>query len=157
MNAYRVKPMIFPWTPVVYLAAVLSALMLHKVRPLDVVADWQLAMQAIGIIGFAAGVWLVGWGYVKLMRYRTGLLSSSATSHLVTSGPYRFSRNPVYLGYALAMLGTGLFTGNLWLVIGTVATVVVTHAWIVRSEEKHLLARFGFEFECYCRRTRAWI
>ena len=78
-------------------------------------------------------------------------------SHLVTSGPYRFSRNPVYLGYALVMLGAGLVTGSLWLVAGTVVTVAVTHAWIVRSEEKHLLARFGFEFECYCRRTRPWI
>lgn len=157
MNAYRVKPMIFPWTPVVYLAAVVVALVLHRIMPLDIEAQWQLAMQALGLIGSASGAWLVGWGYVKLIRYRTGLLSSSATSHLVTSGPYRFSRNPVYLGYTLAMMGAGLFTGNLWLVIGTVATVVITHAWIVRSEEKHLLARFGFEFECYCRRTRAWI
>ena len=157
MNAYRVKPMIFPWTPVVYLAAVVVALVLHRIMPLDIEAQWQLAMQALGLIGIVSGAWLVGWGYVKLIRYRTGLLSSSATSHLVTSGPYRFSRNPVYLGYTLAMMGAGLLTGNLWLLVGTVATVVITHAWIVRSEEKHLLARFGFEFECYCRRTRAWI
>lgn len=157
MNAYRVKPMIFPWTPVVYLAAVLAALMLHKIKPLDVEGQWHLPMHVLGVVGIAAGVWLVGWGYIKLMRYRTGLLSSSATSHLVTSGPYRFSRNPVYLGYTIAMIGAGLLSGNFWLVIGTIATVVITHAWIVRSEEKHLLARFGFEFECYCRRTRAWI
>jgi protein-S-isoprenylcysteine O-methyltransferase Ste14 len=157
MNAYRVKPMKFPWTPVVYLAAVVAALMLHEIRPLDIEAQWKLAIQTLGVIAVASGMWLVVWSYVKLMRYRTGLMASSATSHLVTSGPYRFSRNPVYLGYTLAMMGAGLFTGNLWLVIGTIATVVVTHAWIVRSEEKHLLARFGFEFECYCRRTRAWI
>jgi len=157
MNAYRVKPMKFPWTPVVYLVAVLVALALHRINPLEIGGDWLLPLQAFGILCAGVGVWLVGWGYAKLLRYRTALLSSSPTTHLVTSGPYRYTRNPVYLGYTLAMMGIGLFTGNLWMAIVAALTAIVTHAWIIRSEEKHLLARFGFEFECYCRRTRAWI
>ena len=157
MNAYRVKPMKFPWTPVVYLAAVALSLLLDRLSPIEIDAGWRLISEALGIVVAAGGFWLVLWGYGKLLRHRTALLSSSPTSHLVTSGPYRFSRNPVYLGYTLVMLGAGLFTGNLWMALAAVATAVVTHAWIVRSEEKHLLARFGFEFECYCRRTRAWI
>jgi protein-S-isoprenylcysteine O-methyltransferase Ste14 len=157
MNAYRVKPMKFPWTPVVYAAAVLLALALHRTHPLDIASDWHLPLQVLGVACAAAGVWLVLWGYAKLLRYRTALLSSSPTTHLVTSGPYRYTRNPVYLGYTLAMLGAGLFTGNLWMSVIAALTAAVTHAWIIRSEEKHLLARFGFEFECYCRRTRAWI
>lgn len=157
MNAYRVKPMKFPWTPVVYLVAVLLALVFHKIKPLDIEAGWQLPLQAVGILSTTAGIWLVGWGYAKLLRYRTALLSSSPTTHLVTSGPYRYTRNPVYLGYTLAMLGAGLFTGNLWMCVIAALTAAVTHAWIIRSEERHLLARFGFEFERYCRRTRAWI
>lgn len=157
MNAYRVKPLKFPWTPVVYFAAVIAALVLDRIRPLDIAQQWQLPMQLLGVIVAGTGFWLVCWGYAKLIRCRTALLSSSPTSHLVTSGPYRFTRNPVYLGYTLIMIGAGLMTGNLWIVISAALTAVVTHAWIIRSEEKHLLARFGFEFECYCRRTRAWI
>lgn len=157
MNAYRVKPMKFPWTPVVYLLAVAVAALLGRTNPLEVDALWHLPMQGAGILAAGAGLWLVGWGYGKLLRCRTALLSSASARHLVTSGPYRFSRNPVYLGYTLLMLGAGLFTGNLWMALAAVITAYVTHAWIVRSEEKHLLARFGFEFECYCRRTRAWI
>lgn len=157
MNAYRVKPLKFPWTPVVYLAALAIALLFARTSPMEISADWRLPMRMLGAIAAGGGVWLVGWGYAKLIRYRTALLSSSPTSHLVTSGPYRFTRNPVYLGYTLVMLGAGLVTGNLWMVISAALTAVVTHAWIIRSEERHLLARFGFEFECYCRRTRAWI
>ena len=157
MNAYRVKPLKFPWTPVVYLAAVALALLFGRISPMEIDAAWRLLMQALGVSGAAAGIWLVFWGYANLIRYRTALLSSSTTSHLVTSGPYRFTRNPVYLGYTLVMLGAGFFTGNLWMVLASAMTAAITHAWIVRSEEKHLLARFGFEFECYCRRTRAWI
>jgi protein-S-isoprenylcysteine O-methyltransferase Ste14 len=157
MNAYRVKPLKFAWTPVVYLTAVAMALGLGRVHPMDTIPDGRLLLQGLGVLAAAAGLWLVIWGYGQLLRCRTALLSSSPATHLVTSGPYRFSRNPVYLGYTLLMLGGGLILGNLWLVIGATLTVIITHAWIVRSEEKHLLARFGFEFECYCRRTRAWI
>ena len=157
MNAYRVKPLKFPWTPVVYLVATLISVLLHRIRPLAVESAWTLLIEAAGVVAATAGIWLVAWGYAKLIRHRTALLSSSPTTHLVTSGPYRFMRNPVYLGYTLAMLGAGLFTGNLWMSVIAALTAAVTHAWIIRSEEKHLLARFGFEFECYCRRTRAWI
>jgi protein-S-isoprenylcysteine O-methyltransferase Ste14 len=157
MNAYRVKPMKFPWTPVIYLAAVPLALILHGITPLEIASGWLLPLHALGVLSAGAGIWLAGWGYAKLLRCRTALLSSSPATHLVTSGPYRFTRNPVYLGYTLVMLGAGLFTGNLWMPIIAALTAMVTHAWIIRSEEKHLLARFGFEFECYCRRTRAWI
>jgi protein-S-isoprenylcysteine O-methyltransferase Ste14 len=157
MNAYRVKPMTFPWTPVVYLLAVMVALVLHRVMPYEIEPDWLMPLQGLGVLCAAAGIWLAGWGYAKLHRCRTALLSSSPTTHLVTSGPYRFTRNPVYLGYTLAMIGTGLLAGNLWTAAIAALTAVLTHAWIIRSEEKHLLARFGFEFECYCRRTRAWL
>lgn len=157
MNAYRVKPLKFPWTPIVYFAAVIVALVLDRVTPLEIGDDWHLPMQALGVLGAGGGFWLVCWGYAKLIRCRTALLSSSPTSHLVTSGPYRFTRNPVYLGYTLIMIGAGLMTSNLWIVISAALTAIITHAWIIRSEEKHLLARFGFEFECYCRRTRAWL
>jgi protein-S-isoprenylcysteine O-methyltransferase Ste14 len=157
MNAYRVKPMNFPWTPVVYLAACLTAMLLGRLRPMELAADGRVLVEALGIVAVALGLWLSVSGYRQLLRCRTALLSTSPATHLVTSGPYRFSRNPVYLGYTLMMLGAGLILGNLWLVAGAALTIVVTHAWIVRSEEKHLLARFGFEFECYCRRTRAWI
>ena len=157
MNAYRVKPLKFPWTPVVYFAAVIIALVLDRVAPIDIGDDWHLPLQMLGVIGAGAGFWLVCWGYAKLIRCRTALLSSSPNSQLVTSGPYRFTRNPVYLGYTLIMIGAGLMTSNLWIVISAALTAIITHAWIIRSEEKHLLARFGFEFECYCRRTRAWL
>jgi protein-S-isoprenylcysteine O-methyltransferase Ste14 len=157
MNAYRVKPLKFPWTPVVYLAAMAMALVLDRISPLQIAAHWLLPLQILGALAAACGLWFVGWGYAKLIRCRTALLSSAPTSHLVTSGPYRFTRNPVYLGYTLAMLGAGLLAGSLWMVVSAAATAAIIHAWIVRSEERHLLARFGFEFECYCRRTRAWI
>lgn len=157
MNAYRVRPLNFPWTPFVFAAAILIAIALDRVFPLELMDGWHVTFFVTGTIASALALWLGLWGFVKLYQGGTALLSSSPATHLVTSGPYRFTRNPVYLGYTLGTLGAGMITCNAWLIAAAIVTAGITHAWIIRREERHLLARFGFEFERYCRRTRAWI
>ncbi|MCY1303944.1 hypothetical protein D3C71_2066730 [compost metagenome] len=76
---------------------------------------------------------------------------------LVTYGPFRFTRNPIYLGYTLMMVGFGLATLNPWFFITAIAAVMLTTVFAIRNEERHLLSRFGFEFERYCRHTSRWI
>jgi protein-S-isoprenylcysteine O-methyltransferase Ste14 len=157
MNAYRVRPLSFPWTPFVYIAAILIAVGLDRIFPLELMEGWHLTFFVAGTLSLAISVWLGFWGFRKLYQCGTAMLSSSPATRLVTSGPFRFTRNPVYLAYTLATLGAGMVTGNAWLIAAAIVTAGITHAWIIRREEKHLLARFGFEFENYCRRTRAWI
>lgn len=157
MNAYRVRPLRFPWTPFVYIGAILIAVGLDRLFPLELLDGWYLAFLSTGIVFLVLSLWLGFWGFRKLYQHGTALLSSSTATRLVTSGPFRFTRNPVYLAYTLATLGAGMVTGNAWLIAAAIVTAGITHAWIIRREEKHLLARFGFEFENYRRRTRAWI
>lgn len=157
MNAYRVRPLSFPWTPFVYLTALLAGIGLDRLFPLELLDGWQLIFLASGTALLAIALWLGVWACAKLYKSETTLLSFRPATHLVTSGPFRFSRNPVYLGYTLAMVGVGMITGNAWLIAAAIVTAGIVHAWIIRREEKHLLARFGCDFEKYCRRTRAWI
>lgn len=157
MNAYRVRPLNFPWTPFVYIGAILIAVGLDRLFPLELLDGWHLSFLTAGGACLATSVWLGFWGFRKLHQCGTAMLSSSAATRLVTSGPFRFTRNPVYLAYTLATLGAGMVTGNAWLIAAAIVTAGITHAWIIRREEMHLLARFGFEFENYRRRTRAWI
>lgn len=157
MNAYRVRPLRFPWTPFVYAAAILMAAGLDRLFPLELMDGWHLTFLVSGTASLLLSLWLGIWGFAKLYRSGTAVLSSSPATRLVTSGPFRFTRNPVYLSYTLGTLGAGMVTCNAWLIAAAIITAGITHAWIIRREEKHLLARFGFEFENYCRRTRAWI
>ena len=157
MNAYRVRPLNFPWTPFVYLIAILAAVMLDRHFPLELLDGWYLAFLVAGVALLSISLWIGFWGFRKLYQNGTAMLSLNPATRLVTSGPFRFSRNPVYLAYTLATLGAGMVTGNAWLIAAAILTAGITHAWIIRREELHLLARFGFEFETYCRRTRAWI
>ena len=68
----------FPWTPLVYLVAVLVAVALHRIKPLEIDAGWQLPLQAVGVLSAAAGIWLVGWGYAQRARRRKAFAAAAA-------------------------------------------------------------------------------
>ena len=76
---------------------------------------------------------------------------------LLVEGPYRFSRNPIYLAMALICGGFGLATSNLWIVLTTVAAGAVTHYFVIRPEEAYLAERFGDAYDAYAKKVRRWI
>ncbi|MCF3639768.1 isoprenylcysteine carboxylmethyltransferase family protein [Rhizobium sp. TRM95111] len=157
MNAYRSKPFVFPWPPLVFAAAILSALTLQRFFPVIMPDTNVLAWRAVGFLLIGAAVCLDVWAMRTLLDNHTTVLPHRCSSHLVTTGPYRFTRNPIYLGYTLITTGIGLILQNPWFLAGAVAAIAVTTVISVRREELHLLSRFGIEFETYCRRTARWI
>jgi Putative protein-S-isoprenylcysteine methyltransferase len=81
-------------------------------------------------------------------------MPNRSPSQLLTHGPYRFTRNPIYLGYTASTIAFGLILDNPWFLIAAFAAAVVTSQIVIRREEMHLLAWFGVEYERYCRITR---
>lgn len=75
---------------------------------------------------------------------------------LVTSGPYRFVRNPMYLGAVLVLGGAGICYASAWLAGYALLFFGATHLFVRGYEEPALRASFGSEYEAYCRRTRRW-
>jgi protein-S-isoprenylcysteine O-methyltransferase Ste14 len=157
MNAYRAKPLRYPWPPVLYAAAVLAAVSLGRLAPISVVHSrgWlpSLAGAALVLVAVSLDIWAMK----TLIERHTAVLPHRCPSHLVTCGPFRYTRNPIYLGYTIMMVGIGLITLNPWFFILASAAVALTTAFAIRNEELHLLSRFGFEFERYCRATSRWI
>jgi protein-S-isoprenylcysteine O-methyltransferase Ste14 len=80
-----------------------------------------------------------------------------ATTRLVTSGPYRISRNPGYLGMTLGYAGTALLFGALWPFATLVPTLIAVDRGVIAREERYLEHAFGDEYRQYKRRTRRWI
>ena len=160
MNAYRAKSLRYPWPFALHGFASLAALALGRIRPLanepdSVLTAWIIC--AIGSLVIVAGVVLSLWAVRTLHDRHTTVLPNRCSSYLVTSGPFRYTRNPIYLGYTLIMVGIGLITMNAWFLIIATGTVIFTTFFAVKAEELHLHARFGFEFERYCRSTSRWI
>ena len=98
-----------------------------------------------------------GWSLWLFARHKTGLLPGQQTARLLSDGPYRMSRNPLYLGLLAAYLGAGLITSS-W---GTLALAPV--AWLalqwgaVLPEERYLRSRLGEVYAEYCARVPRWL
>lgn len=72
------------------------------------------------------------------------------------SGPYRFTRNPMYLSMTMIYLGITLLTNMLWPLLLLPFVIVVLQAAVIRREEKYLKEAFGEAYEAYCNRVRRW-
>ncbi|WP_275557288.1 isoprenylcysteine carboxylmethyltransferase family protein [Pseudoalteromonas sp. J010] len=77
---------------------------------------------------------------------------------LVASGIYKYTRNPMYLGFTIAIFGFAiLLGGSLSSLLLTAAFFLITDRWYIPYEERMMHAKFGREYEAYCRKVRRWI
>lgn len=157
MYAYISKPLNFPWPPVIYALAIIAALLLGRFATLQLVDIGGYAFWIVGGLLVALAVTLDIWALKTLWQCHTTAMPHRCASRLVTTGPFRYSRNPIYLGYTLLTVALGLITGNSWFLAAAPVAAIVTTLFAIRCEEMHLLARFGIDFERYCERTRRWI
>jgi protein-S-isoprenylcysteine O-methyltransferase Ste14 len=84
-------------------------------------------------------------------------LSYSPGGRLVLSGPYRYTRNPMYVSLALLTIGCGLLLTTWWPIVLLVPTLVIIHLFVILPEERYLQRRFGTAYEAYTRRVRRWL
>ena len=110
---------------------------------------------AIGILGLAAAL----AGVVEFRRAHTTVdpTNPSKSSTVVTSGIYRLTRNPMYLGFLLVVVGWAAYLSSPWTFIGPIAFVVYMNRFQIEPEERMLAARFGASFEQYLRSVRRWL
>jgi protein-S-isoprenylcysteine O-methyltransferase Ste14 len=113
--------------------------------------------MAVGSVLIVAGLLLLVFAGGLFKRAGTEMIPFRDVSALVTDGVYRFSRNPMYLGMALVLLGTACTTGVASGLLVTPAFMTVIEWRFIRPEEAMLRRVFGEDFEAYCSRVRRWI
>jgi protein-S-isoprenylcysteine O-methyltransferase Ste14 len=145
--------------PFVYVATFLVGLALERwVWPLSLAgAALRPALVVFGWMAVAAGLASVGWGLVTFFRARTSVIPNRPASRLVTSGPYRFSRNPMYIGLSALYLGLALVFDLGWPIALFPLAVVGLYLLVIRREERYLARAFGEEYAAYARRVRRWL
>jgi protein-S-isoprenylcysteine O-methyltransferase Ste14 len=89
-------------------------------------------------------------------RAGTPVTPLSETRRLVVTGPYRWSRNPDYLGQALVTAGLAFLLSNGWVLVALVPALALVRVGVIAREERYLERRFGEEYRAYCRRVRRW-
>jgi protein-S-isoprenylcysteine O-methyltransferase Ste14 len=117
----------------------------------QVEAGW-VPVRVFGLAVGLAGAGLLAWASVRLGRFLVHAAAVQEGHALVVSGPYRFVRHPVYVGYLGLLLGSGLAALNVWVL--ALWPVSLVGIWIqARAEEELLAAEFGPEYERYAERT----
>ena len=94
---------------------------------------------------------------ITMMRERTNVLPTRPALRLVTEGPFRLTRNPIYLGNTVMTASAALAFGNGWLVPAALLAAFATHRLAILREEAHLRQRFGAEWDAYAARTPRWL
>ncbi len=141
--------------PKLYLAAILAGVALEWIRPLPfapiALAPW------LGAALLAAGVALGAWAMGEFSRAKTNVPTDLPATTVVRSGPYRWSRNPIYLSLTLIHLGiAGLVNGG-WLLVSLAITLVVMTYGVISREERYLEAKFGDAYRSYRKEVRRWL
>ncbi|WP_238122335.1 MULTISPECIES: methyltransferase family protein [unclassified Xanthobacter] len=152
------RPNRLPWPPLIYGAALVAGLGLQAFVPVGwpaAVIGWPL--RGTGVLVAAAGLGFDFWALHTLRRAHTNILPHRAADHLVTHGPFALTRNPIYLGNTLLVLGIGLVLSNAWLMGAALVAAFATDRLAARREEWHLAAKFGPAFTSYAARVPRWI
>ena len=141
--------------PFVYFIAIILGVVLNRRWPLPLPHD-----AAVTTFGLTS---LVGWFVLMVAsvglfrRSRTSLVPIKPATTLVIAGPYRLTRNPMYVSLALLVVGTGLLLGTLWPLILLVPTLMIIQQWVIAPEERYLHRRFGADYERYTADVRRWL
>ena len=152
------RPSRFPWPPVLLASAIGLAVGLEwlTIRLPVPFAETEV-LHFAGMTLLLAGGLLMLWAAVQFRTHQTSIRSDRGSNALVAAGPFAFSRNPIYLGEAMALVGAGIGFNRLWFIlVAPLFVLAVTRLAIVR-EEAYLERRFGPAYIDYKARVRRWI
>ncbi|MBI3516002.1 MAG: isoprenylcysteine carboxylmethyltransferase family protein [Proteobacteria bacterium] len=142
--------------PIAWALAVLAALALHWLMPLPVMPATAPAGWVGGAV-FALAFALAVWAIATITRAGSKVPTNRPTTTIVDTGPYRFTRNPIYLGMFLGLVGLAIAVDSLWLLVALVPFALVIRTGVVAREEAYLERKFGDAYRRYRSRVRRWL
>jgi protein-S-isoprenylcysteine O-methyltransferase Ste14 len=140
--------------PIIYLALLGLGFALEGLLPGAELPAWA---QWVGAVVIVVGVALMLSFELAFKRVGTNANPYRPSTALATDGPYRFSRNPAYLGMAITYVGIALAAEAPWTLVMLVPATLVVQYGVILREERYLERLFGEEYLTYKRTTRRWI
>ena len=142
--------------PLIYAAAFVLGAAAEFVAPTPDLLPLPLAV-AVGLVGGLAWLMLDPLAMWAFRRANTSVVPNTPAAALVRAGPYRYTRNPMYLGMAVLLASAGLAFGLLWVLVFLPVVVALVDRLVIRREEAHLERAFGDEYRNYRRNVRRWL
>jgi protein-S-isoprenylcysteine O-methyltransferase Ste14 len=141
--------------PLIYLGFLLVGFLIDWVVPVPVLPDdvqypVGIVLIVVGLVPFVSAVWM-------FRKVGTNIPTRKPTMEIVTSGPNRFSRNPIYLGMTAVYAGIAVAADSIWVLALLVPVLVIIHYGVILREERYLEAKFGEEYRRYEASVRRWL
>ncbi|HEX5042703.1 MAG TPA: isoprenylcysteine carboxylmethyltransferase family protein [Candidatus Polarisedimenticolaceae bacterium] len=146
--------LIFP--PVLFALTLAGASLLQWLFPLPF---WQAtwSRRILGALLFLAALVFARWGERTMHRAGTNVRPDRPATAIVEDGPFRYTRNPLYLGVTAMFVGVAQMANSAWFLLVLVPMLVVLHFGVVRREERYLEAKFGEPYRAYRERVRRYL
>ena len=141
--------------PLIYVGGFVIGYLLDRAVPLTL-TTWPLG-EPLGWALVAVGVALMGSAVMTFRRAGTSLNPAKPTTRVVVHGPYRFTRNPMYVGWVIVYLGCVLLTNTVWPLVSLPVVLVLISRAVIAKEERYLAAKFGDAYRAYKARVRRWL
>lgn len=148
------RPGVVAPPPLIYLGGGVVGWGLQRLLP------WRLPPRAgweIGLVIVLLGAAVALWAVATMTSARTPVDPNRAVTQVVTRGPFRWSRNPIYMSLSAILLGAGVMANSAWIVIMLVPVLLVMRQGVIVREERYLAGKFGDEYRLYCARVRRWL
>ncbi len=142
--------------PIVGIVLLVISIFLHFYFPIAKIIPYP--MNLTGILLSFLGLLITIWGALTFQKTDTPRIPHDGKpKKIVVSGPYKFTRNPMYLGMVIFLLGTAIFMGSIIAFLSPVLFFMFINFSFIPYEEKLLTKIFGKEYENYKRKVRRWI
>lgn len=142
--------------PPILLAASLAIGFLSRwIAPLSFLPERVSSMFGPVVVVLSFGICL--WAVLTMFRGKASIPTHKPTDTIVVRGPFRFSRNPIYLSMVLLILGLGIWTNSLWFLILAIVSVPLLTWGVISREERYLERKFGERYASYKSCVRRWI
>ncbi len=146
-----------PW---VFILTYLLALIPQFLLTISIEARQHVSIPAVKLAGaflFVIGALFAAWSLIIFHEARTTTTPGESSKKLVMSGPYRFSRNPMYVSLIMVYLGEAGLLAQLWPVLFLPLMLVYINKVVIPLEEKILTNDFGDEYKAYCLKVKRWL
>jgi protein-S-isoprenylcysteine O-methyltransferase Ste14 len=144
-----------PPPPLLFLGCLATGWALGRLKPLPLHLPGSLRV-GLGALLILVAATLGSWGLLTFWRHQTTPEPNGEAKALLTSGPFSFTRNPLYLGLASLLTGFGLLLESAWILFLVPVLVLLLDRFVIRREEARLAAQFGEVYQSYLRRVRRW-
>lgn len=157
VDGQKTSGVVFP-PPFYYLIGIGAGVLLSRFYPKDLVpAEYLFFVRIAAAVVIFLAILLAASAILKFKRAGTNVQPIKPTLALVTAGPYRFTRNPMYLGLALAGFGIAMGLNMAWAIVGNIVAMVCIDRIVILKEERYLESKFGGDYLLFKRRVRRWL